>query len=50
MKTGTRSLPIPGQPLEVIPFFCNQLPVNQLPWPGLAHRDILAFASRADRQ
>ena len=28
MKMGTRSLPTPGQPLEVIPFFCNQLP-----WP-----------------
>jgi len=45
MKTGTRWLSIPGQPFKVIRFFCNQLP-----WAGMAHRVILAFACRIDRQ
>jgi hypothetical protein len=43
MKAGATAVN-PGQPFEVIPFFCNQLP-----WFGMAHRVILAFACRTDR-
>jgi hypothetical protein len=45
MKTGARIAVNPGQPFELIPFFCNQLP-----WFGMAHRVILAFACRTERQ